>query len=56
MHPPALTTTATTTTTRSFLGLVMSCVELNMGWLQARIRKNFGFLFSFTGRTLFILL
>jgi len=35
---------------------MMSCVELNVGWLQTRIRANFGFLFSFVGRTLFILL
>lgn len=45
-HPPA----------RSFLGLVMSCVELNMGMFQERIRRNFGFLFSFVGRTAFIML
>lgn len=39
-----------------FLGLVMCCVELNMGLMQAKIRTNCGFLFSFVGRTLFLLL
>jgi hypothetical protein len=34
----------------------MSCVELNMGMFQERIRRNFGFLFSFVGRTAFIML
>lgn len=35
---------------------MMCCVELNMGLAQNKLRANFGFLFSFTGRTLFILL
>ena len=39
-----------------FLGLLMCCVELNMGMLQAKIRRNFGFLFTFAGRTIFLLL
>ena len=39
-----------------FLGFLMCCVELNFGFFQEKIRRNFGCLFSFTGRTIFLLL
>jgi len=38
------------------MGLLMCCVELNFTFMQTRIRRNFGFLFSFIGRTVFLLL
>ena len=37
-----------------FLGLLMCTVELNLSPVQARVRRNFGFLFSYLGRALFV--
>ena len=38
-----------------FFGLMMICVELNIANVQPRIQNNFGFLFTFIGRAIFIL-
>lgn len=38
-----------------FLGLLMCTVELNLAAVQGRVRRNFGFLFSFAGRAAFVL-
>lgn len=38
-----------------FFGLMMTCLECNVGNLAPKFKKNFGFMFSFIGRTLFIL-
>jgi COPI associated protein len=38
-----------------FLGLMMCTVEIHLGFLQRRIKKNFGFLFTWIGRGIFIL-
>jgi COPI associated protein len=40
---------------RSFFGIMMICVELNIANLQPRIKSQFGFLFTFYGRATFIL-
>ena len=37
-----------------FFGLLLSCLECNISNLAPRLQRNFGFMFSFTGRTLFI--
>ena len=37
-----------------FFGLLMSCLECNISNLAPRLQRNFGFMFSFLGRTLFI--
>jgi len=35
---------------------MMTCVEMNIANIQPRLRKNCGFLFTFMGRALFIIL
>lgn len=39
----------------TFFGLLLMCVECHMGFVDKLIRKMFGFLYSFCGRTIFIL-
>lgn len=39
----------------TFFGLMMTCLECNVGNLAPMIKRNFGFLFSFVGRAIFIL-
>lgn len=41
---------------RSAFGLMMFCVELNIANIQPKLRENCGFLFTFLGRALFVLL
>ena len=36
-------------------GLLISCLECNIGNLAPKLQRNFGFMFSFSGRTLFIM-
>jgi COPI associated protein len=38
-----------------FLGLIMCTLELNFSLLQKKLRRYFGFLFSFLGRSVFIM-
>jgi hypothetical protein len=38
------------------LGLLMMCAECNISLLQGKLRNNFGFLFTYLGRSLFIFL
>lgn len=38
-----------------FLGLLMCILELNVAFVQSKLRKNFGALFSYSGRTIFLL-
>jgi hypothetical protein len=38
-----------------FFGLLMSCLECNIANLAPKLQRNFGFMFSFSGRTLFIM-
>jgi len=38
-----------------FFGLMLTCLECNIGNLAPRFRRNFGFLFSFVGRASFII-
>lgn len=38
-----------------FFGMLMTCLECNIGNLAPRFKRNFGFLFSFIGRTVFII-
>ena len=38
-----------------FFGLLMTCLECNLGNLAPKFKANFGFMFSFAGRTIFIL-
>lgn len=40
----------------SLFGLMMICTEMKFANLQPRIQRKFGFLFTFIGRALFILL
>jgi len=35
--------------------LLLICFECNIGPMQVRLRKNFGFMFTFAGRTIFLL-
>lgn len=35
--------------------LLLICFECNIGPMQVRLRKNFGFMFTFAGRSLFLL-
>ena len=39
----------------TFFGLMMTCLECNLGNLAPKFKANFGFMFSFIGRTVFIL-
>lgn len=39
----------------TFFGLMLMCAECHLGFLDKGIRKFFGFLYSFLGRTCFIL-
>jgi hypothetical protein len=38
-----------------FFGMLMTCLECQIGNLAPKFRRNFGFMFSFIGRTVFIL-
>lgn len=38
-----------------FFGLLMTCLECQVGNLAPKFKRNFGFMFSFYGRTIFIL-
>jgi COPI associated protein len=38
-----------------FFGLLLTCLECQIGNLAPKFRKNFGFMFSFAGRTIFII-
>lgn len=40
----------------SFFGLLMVCLEINIGICQDKMRRNFGCLFTFAGRAIFIFL
>lgn len=37
-----------------FFGMMMMCLECNLGNLAPKFRRNFGFMFSFIGRAIFI--
>lgn len=37
-----------------FLGLLMCCIELNISLVQRKLRKSFGFMFSYAGRAAYI--
>jgi len=39
---------------RRFFGLMITCVELNISNIQPQIRAGFGFMFTVTGRSIFI--
>lgn len=39
----------------TLFGLLLMCTECHLGFLDKRIRKYFGFLYGYMGRTLFIL-
>jgi len=47
-------TSVTVSVYTCFFGLLLSCLECNISNLAPRLQRNFGFMFSFTGRTLFI--
>lgn len=36
------------------MGLLLCCFEMRIGFIEARVRKNFGFMYTFVGRTLFL--
>lgn len=48
-------TTVTVSIYLVFFGALLSCLECNVGSCAPRFKANFGFMFSFLGRTLFIL-
>lgn len=38
-----------------FFGMMMTCLECNLGNMAPKFRRNFGFMFSYAGRTVFII-
>lgn len=38
-----------------FFGLILCCFEMRFKWAEKRVKESFGFLFTFMGRTIFIL-
>ena len=48
-------TTVTVSAYVVFFGLLLSCLECNISALAPKFQRNFGFMYSFTGRSLFII-
>jgi hypothetical protein len=48
-------TTVTVSAYVVFFGLLLSCLECNISALAPRFQRNFGFMYSFSGRTFFII-
>lgn len=48
-------TTVTVAAYIVFFGIMITCLECNIGNVAPKFRRNFGFIFSFVGRTVFLL-